>query len=48
MQGSGVRIRQAVPGEWERVREIRLRSLVDSPDAGSRRVGGLTYDAPRP
>jgi ribosomal protein S18 acetylase RimI-like enzyme len=33
MQSSGVRIRQAVPGEWERVREIRLRSLLDSPDA---------------
>lgn len=29
----GVRIRRAIPDEWERVRELRLRSLEDAPEA---------------
>jgi GNAT superfamily N-acetyltransferase len=33
MQTPGVRVRQAIPGEWERVRELRLRALADAPDA---------------
>jgi GNAT superfamily N-acetyltransferase len=38
MQALGVRIRRAIPEEWERVRELRLRSLEDAPEAfGSRR-----------
>ena len=33
MDASGVRIRLARPDEWERVRDIRLRSLEDAPNA---------------
>jgi ribosomal protein S18 acetylase RimI-like enzyme len=33
MQDLGVRIRRAIPDEWERVRELRLRSLEDAPEA---------------
>jgi ribosomal protein S18 acetylase RimI-like enzyme len=33
MQAPRVRVRQAIPGEWERVRELRLRALADAPDA---------------
>ena len=33
MQASGVRVRKAVPAEWERVRKLRLRSLEDAPEA---------------
>ena len=32
MQAPGVRVRQAIPEEWERVRELRLRALADAPD----------------
>ena len=31
--GVDVRIRQAIPDEWERVRELRLRALEDAPEA---------------
>ena len=33
MQATGVRVRQAIGDEWERVRELRLRSLEDAPEA---------------
>jgi ribosomal protein S18 acetylase RimI-like enzyme len=33
MQAPGVRVRQAIPDEWERVRELRVRSLEDAPEA---------------
>src|SRR5262245_58969741 len=33
MEAPGVRIRRAIPAEWERVRELRLRSLEDAPEA---------------
>ena len=35
MEGPGVdvRVRQAVPDEWERVRALRLRALEDAPEA---------------
>src|SRR5262245_6609764 len=33
MDASDVRIRLARPDDWERVRDIRLRSLEDAPDA---------------
>jgi ribosomal protein S18 acetylase RimI-like enzyme len=33
MEAPGVRVRQAIPEEWESVRELRLRSLQDAPEA---------------
>jgi ribosomal protein S18 acetylase RimI-like enzyme len=33
MRAPNVSIRRAVTGEWERVRDLRLRSLEDAPDA---------------
>lgn len=33
MEAPGVRVRRAIPAEWQRVRELRLRSLEDAPEA---------------
>ena len=33
MEVPGVHVRQAIPDEWERVRELRLRALGEAPEA---------------
>jgi ribosomal protein S18 acetylase RimI-like enzyme len=48
MDASSVRIRLARPDDWERVRDIRLRSLEDAPDAfGSTLEEEQAYGRPR-
>ena len=33
MEAPGVLVRRAIPAEWQRVRDLRLRSLEDAPEA---------------
>jgi ribosomal protein S18 acetylase RimI-like enzyme len=33
MEAPGVRVRRTIPAEWQRVRDLRLRSLEDAPEA---------------